>query len=55
MNRVVKFTDAKLDATIPEYRKYTNPSFEQHKADVNALLQNYIVRIPYCFPITFLL
>ncbi|KAI1814929.1 methionyl-tRNA synthetase [Poronia punctata] len=42
VNRVVKFTHAKLDATIPDYRKYTNPSFEQHKADTNALLQNYI-------------
>ncbi|KAI0391444.1 tRNA synthetases class I (M)-domain-containing protein [Xylariaceae sp. FL0594] len=42
VNRVVKFTHTKLDATIPDYRKYTNPSFEQHKADVNALLQNYI-------------
>ncbi|KAI1421904.1 tRNA synthetases class I (M)-domain-containing protein [Xylaria sp. FL1777] len=42
VNRVVKFTHAKLDGTIPNYRKYTEPSFEQYKADVNAQLQNYI-------------
>ncbi|KAI0909958.1 tRNA synthetases class I (M)-domain-containing protein [Ustulina deusta] len=42
VNRVVKFAHAKLDGTIPNYRKYTEPSFEQYKADVNAQLQNYI-------------
>lgn len=33
-----------FNSTIPNYRKYTEPSFEQYKADVNAQLQNYIVR-----------
>ncbi|RWA10933.1 hypothetical protein EKO27_g4194 [Xylaria grammica] len=42
VNRVVKFTHAKLDGTIPNYRKYTEPSFDQYKADVNAQLQTYI-------------
>ncbi|KAI0535392.1 tRNA synthetases class I (M)-domain-containing protein [Xylaria digitata] len=42
VNRVVKFTRAKLDGTIPDYRKYTEPSFDQYKADVNAQLQTYI-------------
>jgi methionyl-tRNA synthetase len=42
VNRVVKFTHAKLDATIPEYRKFTDPVLEEHKAALNALLQNYI-------------
>ncbi|KAI8622879.1 tRNA synthetases class I (M)-domain-containing protein [Xylariaceae sp. FL1651] len=40
--RVIKFCHAKLDATIPDYRKYTSPALDQHKADVNSLLQNYI-------------
>lgn len=42
VNRVVKFAHAKLDATIPDYRKYTEPSFEQYKADVNTQLKAYI-------------
>ncbi|TLD28690.1 hypothetical protein PspLS_03204 [Pyricularia sp. CBS 133598] len=42
VQRVVKFAHAKMDAKVPEYAKKEVPTFDQHKAEVNKLLQDYI-------------
>ncbi|KAF3066602.1 Methionine-tRNA ligase, cytoplasmic [Daldinia childiae] len=46
-NRVVKFCHAKLNAVVPDYRTYNDPtgSFQQHKEEVNGLLQTYITNL----------
>ncbi|KAI2640243.1 methionyl-tRNA synthetase [Xylaria nigripes] len=40
--RVLKFSHANFDATIPDKHKYTDEALEKHKADVNGLLQTYL-------------
>lgn len=42
VQRVVKFAHAKMGAKVPEYAKKEVPTFDQHKAEVNKLLQDYI-------------
>ncbi|KAI0143162.1 methionyl-tRNA synthetase-like protein [Xylariaceae sp. FL1272] len=39
--RVIKFCHAKFDATIPNYKSYTNEALDAHKAETNALLKEY--------------
>ncbi|KAI1439266.1 methionyl-tRNA synthetase [Xylaria sp. CBS 124048] len=40
--RVLKFSHANFDATIPDAHKYTDAALEKHKADANGLLQTYL-------------
>ncbi|KAK4137201.1 methionyl-tRNA synthetase [Trichocladium antarcticum] len=43
--RVIKFCQAKMDGVIPEYDLSAFPALQQHKADVNRLLQEYIATL----------
>lgn len=45
VQRVVKFCDAKMDAVVPPHSKSTVETFEQHKAEVNKLLQEYVANL----------
>ncbi|KAH8811532.1 tRNA synthetases class I (M)-domain-containing protein [Xylogone sp. PMI_703] len=40
--RVIKFCHSKMGAMVPEYATLSDPVFEQHKSEVNKLLQEYI-------------
>ncbi|KAL8417974.1 hypothetical protein RB594_001550 [Gaeumannomyces avenae] len=45
VQRVVKFCHAKMGAVVPPQSKSTVETFEQHKAEVNKLLQEYIANV----------
>ncbi|KAF2491005.1 methionyl-tRNA synthetase [Lophium mytilinum] len=41
VNRVIKFANAKYESVVPEWTKYTETAFENHKKEVNAALAQY--------------
>ncbi|KLU88622.1 methionyl-tRNA synthetase [Magnaporthiopsis poae ATCC 64411] len=43
--RVVKFCDNKMGAVVPPHSKSKVETFEQHKAEVNKLLQEYVANL----------
>ena len=43
--RVIKFCQAKMDSVIPEYDLSAFPALQQHKEEVNRLLQEYITEL----------
>ncbi|KAB8621934.1 hypothetical protein FH972_026043 [Carpinus fangiana] len=46
VNRIVKFVNAKnYESVIPDYTKYTEPGFDEWKAEVNEVLQQYITEL----------
>lgn len=45
VQRVVKFCYAKMGAVVPPHSKSTVETFEQHKAEVNKLLQEYVANL----------
>ncbi|RPB05526.1 methionyl-tRNA synthetase [Choiromyces venosus 120613-1] len=43
VNRLIKFVNAKYAGVVPDYTAWTNdPSFDQYKESVNALLKSYV-------------
>lgn len=43
VNRVIKFVNSKIyDSKVPDYTKFTDPYFEEHKKKVNEALKQYI-------------
>jgi methionyl-tRNA synthetase len=43
VNRVIKFVNSKIyDSKIPDYTKFTDPYFDEHKKKVNEVLKKYI-------------
>lgn len=43
VNRVIKFVNSKIyDSVVPDYTKFTDEYFEEHKKEVNAALAVYI-------------
>ncbi|OCL09926.1 methionyl-tRNA synthetase [Glonium stellatum] len=42
VNRVIKFVNSKVyDSVVPDYTKYTEPYFDDHKKEANAALAQY--------------
>jgi methionyl-tRNA synthetase len=41
VNRVIKFCNAKYESVVPDWTKYTEPAFDNHKKEVNAALVQY--------------
>jgi methionyl-tRNA synthetase len=39
---VIKFCQAKMNATVPDYTKYSDSILDSHKAEVNNALKEYI-------------
>ncbi|KAF2466951.1 methionyl-tRNA synthetase [Lindgomyces ingoldianus] len=43
VNRVIKFVNSKIyDSKIPDYTKFSDPYFDEHKKKVNEVLKKYI-------------
>ncbi|KAL1993287.1 hypothetical protein VTN49DRAFT_3236 [Thermomyces lanuginosus] len=42
VQRVVKFCNAKMNGEVPDYTKYSDAVFEEHKKQTNAFLASYI-------------
>jgi len=43
VNRVIKFVNSKIyDSKVPDYTKFTDPYFDEHKRKVNEILKQYI-------------
>ncbi|KAF2002627.1 methionyl-tRNA synthetase [Amniculicola lignicola CBS 123094] len=46
VNRVIKFVNSKIyDSKLPDYTKYTEEYFEEHKRKVNEKLKDYIAEL----------
>lgn len=45
--RVVKFCQAKMDSVVPEYDISKFPALQNHKQEVNKLLQEYISNLKH--------
>jgi methionyl-tRNA synthetase len=43
--RVVKFTQAKMDSVVPDYTKFKNEHLDNHIKEVNGLLKDYIEQL----------
>ena len=43
--RVIKFCHSKMNATVPDYTKYSDSLIEAYKEEVNGLLQVYITNL----------
>lgn len=43
VNRVIKFVNSKVyDSKVPDYTKFTDPYFDEHKGKANELLKQYV-------------
>ncbi|KAF2272722.1 methionyl-tRNA synthetase [Westerdykella ornata] len=46
VNRVIKFVNSKVyDSKVPDYTKFTDPYFDEHRRKVNELLKQYVAEM----------